>query len=249
MVFAVAQRNTKELLFHIKAYLERISVGLSSDGAIERNISEWRSSIIKVEASVSEMEDSLRACVESYWEDGESLPADSLRWTSLDPAFQKPRKPRARLFYHGPATRDEIDDAKVSLADLTRSIQTILAQCRQTSALLQSTLAIVESKRGIAEAESVTKLTELAFLFIPISFSTTFFSMPVDVSKHRGQPRPLLIPVVVWFANPSVYMGHIFCGYSWFCVRDATGGSQLSLTSTTGMALPKHSCTPAHQHQ
>ena len=40
-------------------------------------------------------------------------------------------------------------------------------------------MSIVESKRGIAEAESVTKLAELAFFFIPLTFSASIFSMQV----------------------------------------------------------------------
>ena len=44
---------------------------------------------------------------------------------------------------------------------------------------LVANMSIVESKRGIAEAESVTKLTELAFFFIPLTFSASIFSMQV----------------------------------------------------------------------
>ena len=44
---------------------------------------------------------------------------------------------------------------------------------------LMANMSIVESKRGIAEAESVTKLTELAFFFIPLTFSASIFSMQV----------------------------------------------------------------------
>lgn len=40
-------------------------------------------------------------------------------------------------------------------------------------------MSVVESKRGTAEAESVTKLTQLAFLFIPLTFSASIFSMQV----------------------------------------------------------------------
>lgn len=40
-------------------------------------------------------------------------------------------------------------------------------------------MSLIESKRGIAEAESVTKLTEWAFFFIPLTFTASMFSMHV----------------------------------------------------------------------
>ena len=40
-------------------------------------------------------------------------------------------------------------------------------------------MSLVESKRGISEAESVTKLAELAFFFIPLTFAASLFSMQV----------------------------------------------------------------------
>jgi hypothetical protein len=47
---------------------------------------------------------------------------------------------------------------------------------------LMSTMAIIDSRHAIAEAESVSKLTELAFVFIPLSFATSFFGMNMTVS-------------------------------------------------------------------
>ena len=44
---------------------------------------------------------------------------------------------------------------------------------------LMANMSIAESQRGIAEAESVTKLTELAFFFIPLTFSASLFSMQI----------------------------------------------------------------------
>ncbi|KAF2804898.1 uncharacterized protein BDZ99DRAFT_575091 [Mytilinidion resinicola] len=44
---------------------------------------------------------------------------------------------------------------------------------------LATTVSIIESERQIQEATSVTKLTELAFVFIPLSFSASLYSMQV----------------------------------------------------------------------
>ncbi|KAL9099121.1 MAG: hypothetical protein Q9163_005334 [Psora crenata] len=61
-------------------------------------------------------------------------------------------------------------------------IQRIKDQARQNEQFttsLMAAMSIVESERGIAEAHGVTKLTELAFFFIPLSFSASIFSMQV----------------------------------------------------------------------
>lgn len=44
---------------------------------------------------------------------------------------------------------------------------------------LRAELQIAEARRSIQEAESVAKLTELAFLFIPLTFAASLFSMQV----------------------------------------------------------------------
>ena len=47
-----------------------------------------------------------------------------------------------------------------------------------------STMSILESKSAIAEAHSVGRLTELAFIFVPLSFVSSFFGMSVKVSLN-----------------------------------------------------------------
>lgn len=45
--------------------------------------------------------------------------------------------------------------------------------------VLRAQLRIAEARRSIQEAESVTKLTDLNFLFIPLTFAASLFSMQV----------------------------------------------------------------------
>ncbi|KAI9882569.1 MAG: hypothetical protein M1823_005679 [Watsoniomyces obsoletus] len=78
--------------------------------------------------------------------------------------------------------------------DLERRIRDAKKQADKTSKSSMANLAIIESKRGIAEAESVTKLTELAFLFIPLTFSASLFSM--QLNELRGG-APIYVFVIV----------------------------------------------------
>ena len=45
-----------------------------------------------------------------------------------------------------------------------------------------STMSILESKSAIAEAHSIGRLTELASIFVPLSFVSSFYGMGVKVS-------------------------------------------------------------------
>ncbi|KAI4140521.1 MAG: hypothetical protein LQ341_003802 [Variospora aurantia] len=65
------------------------------------------------------------------------------------------------------------------LGQCSLQIEKVQERRRITHGSLMTAMSLVESKRGIAEAESVTKLTELAFFFIPLTFAASLFSMQV----------------------------------------------------------------------
>ena len=69
--------------------------------------------------------------------------------------------------------------SKATFAKCLSQISSVRQRTQRSQKALMTTMSLVESKRGIAEAESVTKLTELAFLFIPLTFSASVFSMQV----------------------------------------------------------------------
>ncbi|KAF3041042.1 hypothetical protein E8E11_006437 [Didymella keratinophila] len=66
---------------------------------------------------------------------------------------------------------------------LSQDTQRMLSGCMElidrSSHSLLAEMQIADSRRGIAEAESVSKLTELAFVFIPLSFVASLFSMQI----------------------------------------------------------------------
>lgn len=52
-------------------------------------------------------------------------------------------------------------------------------RCHEAIAVLMSSISISESKKAIEQAKRVGKLTFLAFIFVPLSFTTSFFGMNV----------------------------------------------------------------------
>lgn len=63
--------------------------------------------------------------------------------------------------------------------DTQRTLRGCMDLIDRSSHSLLAEMQIADSRRGIAEAESVSKLTELAFVFIPLSFVASLFSMQI----------------------------------------------------------------------
>ncbi|KAF3037530.1 hypothetical protein E8E12_008040 [Didymella heteroderae] len=63
--------------------------------------------------------------------------------------------------------------------DTQRTLNGCMDLIDRASHSLLAEMQIADSRRGIAEAESVSKLTELAFVFIPLSFVASLFSMQI----------------------------------------------------------------------
>lgn len=76
--------------------------------------------------------------------------------------------------------------AKVAADGLEQDFEHLLDQaellhkrCNDAITVLLSSVSISESKKAIEQAKRVGKLTFLAFIFVPLSFTTSFFGMNV----------------------------------------------------------------------
>ncbi|KAL4909621.1 Ca2+ regulator and membrane fusion protein Fig1-domain-containing protein [Aspergillus multicolor] len=63
---------------------------------------------------------------------------------------------------------------------LSQQFEDTIQGLKEASSAITGTLQFIESHRAILEAESITRLTELAFLFIPLSFAASLFSMQIE---------------------------------------------------------------------
>ena len=89
-----------------------------------------------------------------------------------------------------PSYQEKLPNASNAMTGLLeQGVAEIVRLQQRTSSSYQSlmtNMSIVESKRGIAEAEGVSKLTELAFFFIPLTFSASIFSMQVKELQNAN---------------------------------------------------------------
>lgn len=96
-----------------------------------------------------------------------------------------------------PATRpDRVDEI---IEELDSRTQRFSQRIEKAYAALRAEMGLFESRRSIAEAETVTKLTELAFVFIPLTFCCGLFSMQVT-ELQKGVPlRTFIITAIIVF--------------------------------------------------
>lgn len=90
--------------------------------------------------------------------------------------------------------------------DLLQRTRLLHTQCDRGVQIMMNNASILESQKAIIQAEQVTRLTRLAFIFIPLSFLTSFFGMNF---KELGTGT---LSVWVWFvpATPLVVISLYF---------------------------------------
>lgn len=78
-------------------------------------------------------------------------------------------------------------------SNLISACTMLQARNDRTSQALMSTLSIIESQNAIQQGHEFQKLTELAFIFIPLSFVASFYGMEVQV---RYIENPNILEVI-----------------------------------------------------
>ena len=151
-LFSMILDDTNDLLDSMNSALTRLASEVLDDTKIQDNIVDWRRSLQRFERELMELQTSLKS-IEAY---------------------------HTRMLVSGVYGKiKENGSTKGKLQQCLEEISVLRERSRKASKSIMTSISIVESKRGIAEAEIVTKLTELAFLFIPLTFSASLFSMQV----------------------------------------------------------------------
>lgn len=144
--------DTISLVDIIRVSLRRIREGTLDEDLMQRRVTFWRSLLHQMNFSLAELEQRLQEFVNfGYHSDVHPL--------SLDQRGELP--------------------SEILAKDTQQSVRSCMDLIDKSSDSLRAEMQIVDSRRSIAEAESVSKLTELAFVFIPLSFVASLFSMQV----------------------------------------------------------------------
>lgn len=85
--------------------------------------------------------------------------------------------------------------------ELFIKISETITKVERAQSTIRQELSILESQKQLEEAANVTKLTELAFIFVPLSFIASAFSMQV---KELKEPVPLSVVVAAGVVTLSL---------------------------------------------
>ena len=152
MLFGIIRKDTSTLLRVLGQILSDMDTDLLDDTKMEDRLALWRQLIKKAEKELTDIKTSTK-CFLVYFG-----------------------------ITHLPDTPSiTLDDENIisSVSDLFQEIDEMLDRLRRGSAALTSNMGLLDSRRSIDEAHAVTRLTELAFLFIPLSFSASLFGMQI----------------------------------------------------------------------
>ena len=151
MIFRIAHQDTMGLLRLMRLAVAKIDVA-SSDTELQETALHWRCQLDEFRALLLELEGFFRSFVGFLHGGGSALSKVSSPALDSDPIG---------YLLHDGLHEIEVHKQRIS----------------QVYSSLTSKTQISDSHRSITEAETVTRLTELAFLFIPLSFSTSIFGM------------------------------------------------------------------------
>ncbi|KAJ6108246.1 Mg2+ transporter protein CorA-like/Zinc transport protein ZntB [Penicillium sp. IBT 18751x] len=182
----IIRQDTLTLLNQLRKILDEVDVEILDDVKMEDRLVLWRQLINRAQRELPEISESIRPFV-----------------TFL----QKVDPPELRR-------GDQEHDLPPDLENLLKDINRMAERLRTTSASLASNMALLDSRRSIDEAHAVTRLTELAFIFIPLSFAASVFGMQIE---------PFANPVPVWYffvvasvATSFSYLMRIVVRSQWF---------------------------------
>lgn len=153
MIFRIVHQDTLDLLQLMRLALSEINRA-SDDKILQERALHWRYRLDQFRAQLVELEESLQQF------DGFLYP----------PSKTCPPQEQVEL---------DTNPIRYLLSDGHKQISLLDQRIRDAYTSLTSKVQINDSHRSIAEAETVTKLTELAFLFLPTSFATSIFSMQI----------------------------------------------------------------------
>ena len=166
-VFQMVRRDTVVLLEHIGVVLDKISSGSTDERIMQEQLGHWRSVLARVQSELPALEKSM----------GEFFAFP----------YAKPGQdfgpPPPRL--------------SAALRELRADTAAMMERCQRAQESLRSEMSLLESKRGIKEAESVSRLTELAFIFIPLTFAASLFSMQLRELEDNPPPAYAFVTAAV----------------------------------------------------
>lgn len=173
--------------------LDEIDTKMSDNISLQENalawrrlLCSWRVSLVEYATRLEESKQLLRAQVNIRSQASNSTLAASASTSSTAGISRKPTPSNVEN-----AANRSFEDAQSILYRyqiLSDGVIKVEQRVDRSFQAIMSSMSILESERAITQGVAIARLTELAFIFIPLSFAAAFFSMQVKVSISRPCP-------------------------------------------------------------
>ncbi|KAL3421140.1 hypothetical protein PVAG01_07585 [Phlyctema vagabunda] len=182
----IISQDARSLLKLLDKTLDGIDAEIQDETKIEENLSTWRRLISRSQIELSDLRDSMGEFFSFF---GVLFPIN------------------------GPRSANEVNRISKDFREVANKIEGMLGRLRTSSTSLTSNMALLDSRRSIAEAQAVKKLTELAFFFIPLTFAASLFGMQVEPLED---PAPLSTFIILGVAfTASSYLVRLTIRSQW----------------------------------
>lgn len=166
-IFHIIKQDTLTFLRRLSYYgLDEMETGILEETKMEDRLSDWIQAISYAQREISEMQVSMEPFVQFC------VSMDSPAIESNSSESHSTTEPKVLREFQ------QLSEVMTKMSD----------RLQRTSTLLTSNLGLLESRRSINEAQAVSRLTELAFIFVPLSFASSIFGMQV---QPLADPVPL----------------------------------------------------------
>lgn len=186
------------LLSQMRETLDDIDAKISDNHELRRNVPAWRNLLCTWRVTIIGYSFQLEETVKFI--KSQATPQGSTPSTStLDQARSSQQGPQSENTSSPSTSRgvtgfinDELDTLLAMYKILMDDTKAVEERADRSFHALMSSMTIAESERAIVQGSAVVRLTELAFVFIPLNFATSFFSMQVTVSIYPNTVRNTL---------------------------------------------------------
>jgi flagellar biosynthesis/type III secretory pathway chaperone len=176
-IFAVAAASQNLLLNMIEHKLAQYTQRGSKDFDTLPNLTYLKGVLLRQMSQTKQARHSIRNTEDSKWP------------RSTAPAAVRARKMVEQDYDHIYEHAQELD-----------------RRCQEAITVLMSSVTIDDAKKAIAQTERVAKLTILAFVFVPLSFTTSFFGMNFKELENLSISRWFAMTVPILFATLVVLL-------------------------------------------
>lgn len=189
-LFQIVRQDVLSLIKLLHKTLDGINVDILDEDKMEESLSLWRELITRAQLELPELRRSM------------------INFFSFFHVLNLGVEPTTV------ESQDNLDDDIPSgFKDISKQIDEMLRRLSTASSSLTSNMALLDSRRSIAEAQAVTKLTELAFFFIPLTFAASLFGMQIEQFENRA-PLSTFVAIGIGFTALS-YMVRLMIRSSW----------------------------------